>query len=85
MKSSPSEARFDRMTPITRTPFQPDDDAVVATNPFEMAFFLERAGCVVESTACTDRYVAKPLDWALNATPLRRWMFNAFLVACRAK
>ena len=66
-----------------RARFQPDDDAVVATNPFEMKFFLEQAGCRVESVSCTDRYVAKPIEMVLNATPLRYLMFNAFLVARR--
>jgi len=73
--------RFDRMTPIVKEPFTPDDDAIVATNPLEMQFFLERNGCAVEMLSCTDRYVAAPLDWLLNATPLRYFMFNAFLVA----
>jgi len=81
MKSAPSQARFDRMNPIVRARFQPDDDAVVATNPFEMKFFLEQAGCLVESVSCTDRYVAKPVEVLLNSTPLRYLMFNAFLVA----
>ena len=83
MKSAPAQARFDRMKPIVRARFQPDDDAVVATNPFEMKFFLEQAGCRVESVSCTDRYVAKPIEMVLNATPLRYLMFNAFLVARR--
>ena len=84
MKSAPAQARFDRMQPIARPKFQPDDDAVVATNPFEMRFFLEKAGCVVESVSCTDRYVPKLIDAALNATPLRYLMFNSFVVARRA-
>ncbi len=83
IKSAPASVRFDRMKPIVRKPFQPDDDAVVATNPLEMAFFLEQSGCKVESISCTDRYVPKPLDWALNATPLRFLMFNSFVVARR--
>jgi SAM-dependent methyltransferase len=83
MATTPGEVRFDRMTPIVKEPFTPDDDAVVATNPLEMRFFLERAGCAVESVACTDRYVWRPLDFALNLTPLRYLMFNAFLVARR--
>ena len=83
MKHSPDSVRFDRMTPIVKQPFTPDDDAIVATNPLEMKFFLERAGCVVESVACTDRYVAKPIDFVLNLTPTRYLMFNAFLVARR--
>lgn len=81
MRQRPDEVRFDRMTPIVKEPFTPDDDAVVATNPLEMKFFLERAGCKVERVACTDRYVARPVDFLLNLTPLRYFMFNAFLVA----
>ncbi len=83
IKTDPASVRFDRMKPIIKEPFTPDDDAIVATNPLEMKFFLERSGCRVESVACTDRYVAKPIDLALNLTPLRYLMFNAFLVARR--
>ena len=83
MKEQPEAVRFDRMTPIVKEPFTPDDDAVVATNPFEMEFFLKRAGCRVERVACTDRYVAGPIDFCLNLTPARYLMFNAFLVARR--
>jgi SAM-dependent methyltransferase len=84
MREAPDTVRFDRMTPIVKEPFTPDDDAVVATNALEMRFFLERAGCRVESVSCCDRYVAKPVEVALNLTPLRYVMFNAFLVARRA-
>ena len=77
--------RFDRMTPIVKTPFAPDDDAIIATNPLEMAFFLERNGCVIEQIVCTDRYVPKLVDVLLNATPLRYFMFNAFVVARRER
>lgn len=85
MRSAPDAVRFDRMEPIVRAPFQPDDDAVVATNPLEMRFFLERAGCVVESVSCCDRHVAKPVDFLLNLGPWGRVMFNAFLVARRVR
>ena len=71
--------------PIVKEPFTADDDAIVATNPLEMRFFLERAGCRVESVACTDRYVAAPIDWLFNLTPARYLMFNAFLLARREK
>jgi SAM-dependent methyltransferase len=81
MKTAPETVRFDRMTPIVKEPFTPDDDAIIATNALEMQFFLERAGCTVERVECTDRYVAKPIDLLLNATPLRYLMFNAFVVA----
>ena len=85
MKSAPDSVRFDRMQPIVKEPFTPDDDAIVATNALEMQFFLERAGCVVENVSCCDRYVAKPVDFALNLGPWRYAMFNSFLVARRVR
>lgn len=81
MREQPDQVRFDRMTPIVKQPFTPDDDAIVATNALEIQFFLERAGCQIESVYCTDRYVAKPIDFLLNLTPARFLMFNAFVVA----
>ena len=81
MRTKPEEVRFDRMDPIVRTPFNPDDDAIIATNGLEIKFFLERAGCQVENVFCTDRYISKPVDLLLNLTPLRHVMFNAFVVA----
>jgi SAM-dependent methyltransferase len=81
MKRDPKAVRFDRMLPVVKELFSPDDDAIVATNPLEISFFLQQFGCEVESVACTDRYVAGPVDFALNLTPLRYLMFNAFVVA----
>ena len=81
MREHPESVRFERMTPIIKTPFTPDDDAIVCTNVLDMAFFLERNGCTVESVACTDRTVSAVVDWLLNVTPLRYAMFNAFVVA----
>lgn len=83
MRLAPDQVRFDRMVPIEKTPFEPDDDAIVATNALEIAFFLRRAGCAIERVACTDRYLPAPLDWALNLTPLRYLIGNAFVVARR--
>ncbi len=85
MRTQPEAVRFDRMTPIVKEPFTPDDDAIVATNACEMQFFLERAGCVVESVSCCDRFVAKPVDFLLNLGPWRYVMFNSFLVARRVR
>lgn len=81
MIRDPQSVRFDRMEPVVREPFQPDDDAIVATNPLEMKFFLERNGCRVRSVSCADRYVARPVEIILNCSPLRYLMFNAFLIA----
>jgi len=83
MREAPESVRFDKMAPIVKEPFTPDDDAIVATNALEMEFFLKRNGCTVERVECTDRYVAKPIDFALNLLPTRYVMFNAFLVATR--
>ncbi|HMO63628.1 MAG TPA: class I SAM-dependent methyltransferase [Verrucomicrobiota bacterium] len=73
--------RFERMAPIVRRPFRPDDDAVIVTNPVEIAAALARCGAVVERVECTDRVVPAALEWLLNATPLRWAMLNAFVVA----
>jgi SAM-dependent methyltransferase len=83
MRTDPDTVRFDRMQPIVKEPFTPDDDAIIVTNPIEMRFFLERSGCVVERIECTDRYVPHLVDRVLNFTPLRYVMFNAFVVARR--
>ena len=83
MRNRPNEVRFDHMQPIVKEPFTPDDDAIVATNAFEMQFFLRKNGCQIEKVQCTDRYVARPVEFLLNATALRYYMFNAFVVARR--
>jgi len=85
IKADPASVRFDRMKPIVKEPFTPDDDAIVATNALEMKFFLERSGCEVQSVSCTDRYVAKPIDLVLNLTQARYLMFNSFLVGRRIR
>lgn len=83
MRSAPNEVRFDRMTPVVKEPFEPDHDAIVSTNPLEIAFFLQQSGCEVERIECTDRYVPGLIEFGLNLTPLRFLMFNAFIVARR--
>jgi 2-polyprenyl-3-methyl-5-hydroxy-6-metoxy-1,4-benzoquinol methylase len=81
MQTSPERVRFDRMTPIVKQPFTPDDDAIVATNADEIAFFLKRSGCEIQSVECTDRCVSKLADAVLNFGSWRYLMFNAFVVA----
>lgn len=81
INTEPDKVRFDKMTPIVKEPFTPDDDAIVATNPFEMEFFLAKSGCKIESSICTDRYVPRVIDFLLNIGPWRRLMFNTFIVA----
>ncbi len=83
--NAPETVRFDRTNPIVKQPFEPDDDAIILTNAVEMEFFLQRLGCSIESVACTDRPVVKPLEWLLNATSLRYYMFSAFVVGRRER
>jgi len=85
MRTRPDTVRFERMPPIVKSPFEPDDDAIVATNAVEIEFFLRRYDCDIEQVLCTDRYVARPIDFLLNASPLRYLMFNAFVVARKAR
>ena len=83
MAKNHGSVRFDRMEPIRRKPFQPDDDAIVATNGIEIQFFLEQNDCDVLRVECTDRHVPKLVDLALNLGPWRYFIFNAFVVARR--
>jgi len=85
MRTAPDRVRFERMTPIIKEPFTPDDDAIVCTNALDLGFFLERNGCTVEVSACADRWVRPWMDRVLNATPLRYGLFNAFVVARKAR
>ncbi len=81
IRRAPEKVRFERMEPLVREEFAPDDDAVVVTNPLQMRFFLERGGCRILSVACTDRPVPAWAETALNILPLRYLWFNAFVVA----
>lgn len=80
MRTQPDQVRFEKMTPIIKQPFTPDDDAIVCTNALDIGFFLERNGCDIERVECTDRYVPGPAQWLLNLTPLKYGLFNAFVV-----
>lgn len=83
MKGAFEHWRFDRMEPIVKEPFTPDDDAIIATNPLEIAGFLRHYGCRIESVACTDRIVPPLVDFCLNLGPWKYGMFNGFVVARR--
>jgi 2-polyprenyl-3-methyl-5-hydroxy-6-metoxy-1,4-benzoquinol methylase len=80
IRSAPDQVRFDRMIPIVKEPFEPDDDAIIATNALEIEFFLQKFGCAIEQVACTDRYVPGMLDLLLNATPLKYLVLSGFVV-----
>ena len=80
-RSGRKQVKFDRMIPVIKTPFTPDDDAIVATNALDMAHCLRHCGCQVIEVACTDRKVPMLVDFLLNLTPLKYLMFNAWVVA----
>lgn len=73
--------RMDRMDPIDRQPFYPDDDAIVVTNLLELKVLAQQSGCSVLRAECTDRYFSPILEKVANATPLKYTMGNAFLVS----
>lgn len=83
LRGSFQKWRFDRMDPIVKEPFTPDDDAIIATHPMEIAAFLRHYGCRIESVACTDRVVHPFIDFCLNMGPWKYGMFNGFVVARR--
>ena len=81
IRRDPTKVRFERMAPIIKKPFTPDDDAIVVTNALHMKFFIERAGAKVSSIACTDREVSSVIEWGLNIPILKLLWFNSFVVA----
>lgn len=83
IQTAPESVRFETMAPIFKEPFTADDDAIVATNPLHMKFFVERAGCQVQSIECTDRIVPFFLDIILNLPVLKNLWFNSFLIAVK--
>ena len=83
IRSAPEKVEFERMAPIVKSPFTPDDDAIVVTNPLQMSFFVKKYGCQVKSIACTDRYVSPVVEWGLNLPILKYLWFNSFVVAIK--
>lgn len=85
IKQAPDRVRFERMPPIVKPLFTPDDDAIVATNPLQMRFFVEQNGCRVDVLDCDDRRVPRPIHWILNLPGLRYLWFNCFLAATKTE
>lgn len=84
IRTAPDEVKFERMPPIVKEPFTPDDDAIVVTNPLHMTFFAKKNGCRVKSIACTDRHVSPIVEWGLNLPILKYLWFNSFIVATKS-
>ena len=81
----PHAIRFEPLTPIVREPPQPDDDAIIATNPIDLRHYLRTRGYAAIHTSCVDRPVPRLLEFLLDATPLRHFILNTFLTARKSQ
>ncbi|MCE0522565.1 MAG: methyltransferase domain-containing protein [Methylacidiphilales bacterium] len=72
---------FEKMTPIQREPFQPDDDAIIATNAIDFSHYLKTRKYKNIHVSCVDRPVPKWIETVLDLTPLRFVMLNSFVTA----
>lgn len=73
--------RFEMMPPISRQIFEPDDDAIVVTNPIDVAAALIIRGMRITYRSGTDRYFPTHFEW-LGAVPFIRSLIGAvFMVA----
>jgi SAM-dependent methyltransferase len=72
---------LDPMPLINREPFQPDDDAIVATNPIDLSRCLATRAYQKIEVSCVDRPVPRWLEFLLDLTPLRYVILNSFITA----
>jgi len=70
---------FEAMEPIFRAEPRPDDDATVATNGVDLRQYFVTRGFAGVRVSCVDRPLPRALEFALDATPLRYVMLNAFV------
>jgi 2-polyprenyl-3-methyl-5-hydroxy-6-metoxy-1,4-benzoquinol methylase len=80
-RSSSSEIIFEKMPPIQRENFQPDDDAIIATNAIDFRQYLRSRGYADIRVSCVDRPVPKGLELILDFTWLRFVILNSFVTA----
>lgn len=72
---------FEKMVPIQRDPFQPDDDAIAATNSVDFQRYLETRNYKNIRVSCVDRPVPKWIETILDLTSLRFVILNSFVTA----
>jgi SAM-dependent methyltransferase len=72
---------FEPMEPVWREVPRPDDDATVATNAFDLRHYFAVRGFGEIRVSCVDRPLPRALEFALDLTPLRYLMLNAFVTA----
>jgi SAM-dependent methyltransferase len=79
--SDPDAVIFERMAPIVRESFQPDDDAIVATSALDLRQYFRTRNYRDIRVSCVDRPVPRWIEALLDATPLRFVMLNSFVTA----
>jgi SAM-dependent methyltransferase len=72
---------FEPMEPVWREEPRPDDDATVATNALDLRRYFAVRGFAEIRVSCVDRPLPRALEFALDLTPLRYLMLNAFVTA----
>jgi len=75
---------FEKMTPIVRPQFMPDDDATVVTNPVDLQRYFHVRGFGRIRVSCVDRPVPRVAELILDALPTRFLMLNSFVEAIKA-
>ena len=72
---------FEKMIPIVRPDFMPDDDATVVTNSLDLQRYFQVWGYREIRVSCVDRPVPAFVESILDATPVRFLMLNSFVEA----
>ncbi len=81
----PDPLPFERMDPIIREPFCPDDDAIVMTNGLQIRYWMQRVGFQIVDVSCADRYCPKIIDRLANSGFWKYGMLNSFVMGIRRK
>jgi len=74
---------FEKMEPIVKEPFTPDDDAIVATNGLQIGARMEECGFRLIDVSCADRYCPAVVDWVANSGFWKYGMLNSFVMGIR--
>jgi SAM-dependent methyltransferase len=75
--------KFEKMEPIIKEPFTPDDDAIVATNGLQIGARMEECGFRLIDVSCADRYCPAAVDWIANSGFWKYGMLNSFVMGIR--
>jgi 2-polyprenyl-3-methyl-5-hydroxy-6-metoxy-1,4-benzoquinol methylase len=79
--ANPQTVLFEKMAPIQREQFQPDDDAITATTAIDFHHYLTARNYEKIRVSCVDRPLPRWIEALLDCTPLRFIILNSFVVA----